>query len=116
MIEPYYQIFKEKLKEVKFKDMKTLFPTVDKFVKEVNPDLEKNGLLCPIVLDKNGVTIRSGAHRYEYFKDKYESTLCYVGNNGNETKFFQLLNVFCWRNHPVKQPEFLKSMYEKGAE
>ncbi len=23
MIEPYYQIFKEKLKEVKFKDMKT---------------------------------------------------------------------------------------------
>ena len=54
MIEPYYQIFKEKLKEVKFKDMKTLFPTVDKFVKEVNPDLEKNGLLCPIVLDKDG--------------------------------------------------------------
>ena len=38
MIEPYYQIFKEKLKEVKFKDMKILFPTVDKFVKEVNPD------------------------------------------------------------------------------
>jgi hypothetical protein len=27
MIEPYYQIFKEKLKEVKFKDMKILFPT-----------------------------------------------------------------------------------------
>jgi hypothetical protein len=40
----------------------------------------------------------------------------YVGNNGNETKFFQLLNIFCWKNHPVKQPEFLKSMYEKGAE
>jgi hypothetical protein len=69
--------------------------------------------LCPIVLD-DGVTIRSGAHRYEYFKDKYESTLCYVGNNGNETKFFQLLNILL--DHPVKQPEFLKSMYEKGAE
>jgi hypothetical protein len=68
MIEPYYQIFKEKLKEVKFKDMKILFPTVDKFVKEVNPDLEKNGLLCPIVLDKDGVTIRSGAHRYDILK------------------------------------------------
>ena len=95
MIEPYYQIFKEKLKEV-------------------NPDLEKNGLLCPIVLDKDGVTIRSGTHRYEYFKDKYESTLCYVGDNGEETKFFQLLNVFCWKNHPVKQSDFLKSMYEKG--
>jgi hypothetical protein len=45
MIEPYYQIFKEKLKEVKFKDMKTLFPTVDKFVKEVNPDLEKKWII-----------------------------------------------------------------------
>ena len=114
MLEPHYQIFKDKLKEVKFKDMKTLFPTMEKFVKEVNLDLEKNGLLCPIVLDKDSKTIRSGTHRYEYFKDKYESTLCYVGNNGEETKFFQLLNVFCWRNHPVKQSDFLKSMYEKG--
>ena len=35
MLEPHYQIFKDKLKEVKFKDMKTLFPTTDKFVKEV---------------------------------------------------------------------------------
>ena len=33
----------------------------------------------------------SGAHRYEYFKDKYESTLCYVGSDGDKTKFFQLL-------------------------
>ena len=55
MLEPHYQIFKDKLKEVKFKDMKTLFSTTDKFVKEVNPDLEKNGLLCPIVLDKDEV-------------------------------------------------------------
>ena len=49
MLEPHYQIFK---------DMKTLFPTMEKFVKEVNPDLEKNGLLCPIVLDKDSKTIR----------------------------------------------------------
>ena len=116
MLEPYYQIFKERLKEVKFKDMKILFPTMDKFKKEVNPDMEKNGLLCPIVLDADGVHIRSGVHRYEYFKDKYESTLCYVGDNGDETKFFQYLNVFCWENHPVKKPEFLKSMYEKVVE
>ena len=114
MLEPHYQIFKERLKEVKFKDMKTLFPTMDKFKSEVNPDMEKNGLLCPIVLDKDGITIRSGTHRYEYFKDKHESTLCYVGVNGDETKFFQYLNVFCWRNHPVKESNFLKSMYEKG--
>ena len=114
LIEPYYQIFKDKLKEVKFKDMKTHFPTIGKFIKKINPDFEKNGLLCPIVLDSDGVHIRSGAHRYEYFKDKYESTLCYVGENGDKTKFFQLLNVFCWRNHPVQQEDFLKGMYEKG--
>ena len=29
MLEPHYQIFKDRLKEVKFKDMKTLFPTVE---------------------------------------------------------------------------------------
>ena len=53
MLEPYYQIHKDKLKEVKFKNMKTLFPTMNRFTKKVKPDLEKNGLLCPIVLDKN---------------------------------------------------------------
>ena len=116
MLEPHYQIFKDKLKEVKFKDMKTHFPTVDRFTQKINPDFKKNGLLCPIVLDSDGIHIRSGAHRHEYFKDKHESTLCYVGDNGEETKFFQLLNVFCWENHPVKKPEFLKSMYEKAVE
>ena len=112
ILKPYYQIFKDRLKEIKFKDMKTLFPTINKFVKEINPDLEKNGLLCPIVLDRNEIIIRSGTHRYEYFKNKYESTLCYVGKDGHETKFFQLLNVFCWRNHPVNKSDFLKLMYE----
>ena len=114
IIKPYYQIFKDNLKLVKFKDMKTLFPTMEKFKVEVNSDIDKNGLLCPIVLDKDSITIRSGTHRYEFFKDKYESTLCYIGINGDKTKFFQLLNVFCWKNHPVKQPDFLESMYEKG--
>ena len=37
MLEPYYQIFKDRLKEVKFKDMKTLFPTMDKFKKKSKP-------------------------------------------------------------------------------
>ena len=115
MLEPHYQIFKDRLKEIKFKDMKILFPIIDRFVEKINPDLEKNGLLCPIVLDKN-INIRSGTHRYEYFKDKHKSTLCYVGDNGEETKFFQYLNVFCWENHPVKQPELLKSMYDKAVE
>ena len=116
MLEPHYQIFKDKLKEVKFKDMKTHFPTVDKFVDKINPDFKERGLLCPIVLDADGVHIRSGAHRHEYFKDKYESTLCYVGVNGEETKFFQYLNVFCWENHPVKKPKFIKLMYDKVIE
>ena len=70
MLEPHYQIFKDKLREVKFKDMRTHFPTIDQFVKKINPDFEKNGLLCPIVLDADGIYIRSGAHRHEYFKDK----------------------------------------------
>ena len=115
MLEPHYQIFKDKLKEVKFKDMKLLFPTMDKFKKEVNADMENNGLLCPIVLDKDGITVRSGTHRHEYFKNKYESTLCYMTTSHEETKFFQLLNVFCWRNHPVQKPEFLKQMYDKNV-
>jgi hypothetical protein len=116
MLEPYYQVFKDKLKEVKFKDMKTHFPTVEKFETEMNADFEKNKLLCPIVLDADGIHIRSGRHRYEYFKDKYESTLCYVGATGDETKLFQYINVFCWKNHPVQKVDFLKSIYEKGVD
>ena len=107
IIEPYYQIFKDKLKEVKFKDMKTLFPTISKFEKKIKPDMEKNGLLCPIVLDPDGVRIRSGAHRYEYFKNKYESTRCYVSTTSSDAKFLQYLNAFCWRNHPVKRIDYL---------
>ena len=67
MLEPHYQIFKDKLKEVKFKDMKTHFPTVDSFVIKINLDFEERGLLCPIVLDADGVHIRSGVHRYKIF-------------------------------------------------
>ena len=115
IIEPLYQLFPKKLKKVQFKDMKTLFPTMDKFKKEVNPDMETNSLLCPIVLDKDGATIRSGTHRYEFFKDKYTETLCYVGDNGEETKFFQLLNVFCWRNHPLQQPNMLVDLITRGV-
>ena len=107
IIEPYYQIFKDKLKEVNFKDLKTVVPTVGEFEKKINPDMEKNGLLCPLVLDSDGVTIRSGTHRYEYFKNKYESTRCYVSTTGSEAKFLQLLNAFCWRNHPVKRIDYL---------
>ena len=116
MLEPHYQIFKNKLTEVKFTDMKTHFPTQSEFVKKINSDFEKNGLLCPIVLDADGLHIRSGTHRHEYFKDKYKSTLCYVGVNREETKFFQYLNVFCWENHPVKKPKFIKLMYDKVIE
>jgi len=111
IIEPYYQIFKDKLKEVKFKDMKILFPTVGKFEQKIYPDFDKNKLLCPIVLDADGVRIRSGTHRYEYFKNKYESTLCYVTTTSPEAKFLQLLNAFCWRNHPVKRIDYLMGAF-----
>ncbi len=43
MLEPHYQIFKDKLEEVKFKNMKTLFPTVDNFAQKINPDFEEKG-------------------------------------------------------------------------
>ena len=38
MLEPHYQVFKDKLKEVKFKNMKTHFPTVGSFVIKINQD------------------------------------------------------------------------------
>ena len=112
IIEPYYQLFKDKLKEIKFKDMKTIFPPQPKFEQKIHPDFDKNKLLCPIVLDSDGVTIRSGTHRYEYFKNKYESTLCYVASTGSEAKFLQYLNAFCWRNHPVNRIDYLMGALE----
>ena len=42
MLEPHYQIFKDKLKEVKFKNMKTHFPTVNIFVKKITSALKDN--------------------------------------------------------------------------
>jgi hypothetical protein len=87
--------------------MKTLFPTMDKFKQEINPDMEKNNLLCPIVLDKDGTTIRSGTHRYEFFKDKYTETLCYVGDNGEETKFFSIIKCILLEKSSCSKPQYV---------
>ena len=35
MLEPHYQIFKDRLKKVKFKDMKILFPTMENLQKKL---------------------------------------------------------------------------------
>jgi hypothetical protein len=50
-----------------------------------------------------------------FLKTNTTETLCYVGNNGEETKFFQLLNVFCWKNHPVQNPNMLVDLITIGV-
>jgi hypothetical protein len=50
-----------------------------------------------------------------FLKTNMTETLCYVGDNGEETKFFQLLNVFCWRNHPLQQPNMLVDLITIGV-
>ena len=53
VIWPLYMVFKERLQLKKFDDIKIIHNTHVEFKQIVRADVEKNGLLCPMVVDKD---------------------------------------------------------------
>lgn len=100
VIWPWYRIFRSKLQLVKFKDVKVIHGTHNEFKQTVKNDLEKNGLLCPMVLDRE-YQLHSGNHRFKILKNLGDASLFYIGNNDAEVNFFSRLNVEVWKMHPV---------------
>lgn len=99
LIWPSYRIFKSKLRIVKFEDVKLVHGTHNEFKQTIKDDLEKNGLLCPMVLD-NDYVLHNGNHRFKILKKLGDASFFYVANNDAEVNFFSRLNVEVWKMHP----------------
>jgi hypothetical protein len=96
---PLYTIFKDRLELRKFEDLKMIHGTHAEFKATVRSDIEKNGLLCPIVIDLKN-EIRNGNHRFKSIRKHGDASFFYVAKTDQEVNFFSRLNVLCWELHP----------------
>jgi len=99
VIWPLYMLFKNKLKLVKFDDVVLRHGTHAEFKQTVRHDVSRNGLLCPMVLDKDNV-LRNGNHRFKVLRKHGDASLFYVAEDDAEVAFFSRMNVKVWEMHP----------------
>jgi len=99
VIWPWYMVFKERLEIKKFDDIKLVHGVHADFKQTVRADIEKNGLLCPLVVDKD-LVLRNGNHRLRAIRKHGDASFFYVARSDEEVNFFSRLNVLCWELHP----------------
>jgi len=98
VIWPYYMVFKERLILKKFDDIKIIH-WGRSLKQNVWADVEKNGLLCPMVIDKKN-QLRDGNHRFRMLSKEGDASLFYKATSDDEVNFFSMLNILCWDLHP----------------
>ena len=66
--------------------------------------MEKDGLLCPMVVDWNN-DVRNGANRFAVLKKGKlaDGSLFYKARSPEEVNFFGRLNVEVWEMHKAKK-------------
>ena len=97
-----YQLFPLRLelnyyKNVKINNIKYNFQS------NLKEDLEKNGLLCPMILDKNNNLTKS-TNRFLILKKFSDASLFYKTKNDKEINFFEQLNLIVWKMHTENKP------------
>ena len=96
---PLYRIWKNRLELRKFEELKIIHGTHAEFKGTVRRDIEKQGLLCPIVIDQDN-QIRNGNHRFKSIRKHADASFFYVAKSDEEVNFFSRLNVLTWKLHP----------------
>ena len=96
---PLYMVFKHRLVTKKFDDIKIVHTAHADFKRTIREDIEQNGLLCPLVIDKDN-RLRNGNHRFKAIRKFGDGSLFYQANSREEVNFFSRLNVLCWELHP----------------
>ena len=106
---PQYQLFKNRLVLKELKDLNLVHKPIETSINRVKGQMEKLGLLCPIVLSpSNDNLIQTGTNRFlELQRQQYDSTLCYKPIDAHEAKFMQVVNVLTLKHHPFKKPSFI---------
>jgi hypothetical protein len=104
IVHPLYQLFPSRLELIYFDEVKLEHDTHD-FKVSIKFDMEKNGLLCPMVLDKDNV-LRSGEHRFKILTNSKlaDASLFYKIKNEAELNFLSNLNVSVWKLHSAGTP------------
>jgi len=106
---PQYQLFKNRLILKELKDLSLVHKPIERSINRVKGQMEKLGLLCPIVLspfDDN--LIQTGTNRFlEIQRQQYDATLCYRPIDAHEAKFMQVVNVLTLKHHPFEKPSFI---------
>jgi hypothetical protein len=67
--------------------------------------MERNGLLCPMILDSHN-NLRNGTHRFKILhKLKLaDGSLFYKAKDDRELNFLSKLNVVVWKLHSANTP------------
>ena len=106
---PQYQLFKNRLVLKELKSLSLVHKPIEKSIKRVRGQMEKLGLLCPIVLspfDDN--LVQTGTNRFlELQRQQYDATLCYRPIDAHEAKFMQVVNVLTLKHYPFEKPTFI---------
>ena len=98
VIWPHYMVFKERLVLKKFDDVKIIHWGRN-LKQDVWSDVEKNGLLCPMVIDEKD-QLRDGNHRFRMLSKQGDASFFYKTTSDDEVNFFSMLNILCWELHP----------------
>ena len=99
VIWPLYRVFKERLQLIKFDVIKIIHSTVNEFKQTIREDIKVNGLLCPLVVDKN-LNLRNGNHRFKAIKKFGDASIFYKAQSDEEVNFLSRFNVKIWEMHP----------------
>ena len=106
---PQYQLFKNRLVLKELKSLSLVHKPIEKSIKRVRGQMEKLGLLCPIVLspfDDN--LVQTGTNRFlELQRQQYDATLCYRPIDAHEAKFMQVVDVLTLKHYPFEKPTFI---------
>jgi hypothetical protein len=95
-------LFPIRLELLWFDDVKQIFTPHNDFKKSTKESMEKEGLLCPMVVDWNN-DIRNGANRFAILKKGKlaDGSLFYKARSPEELNFLGRLNVEVYEMHKV---------------
>jgi hypothetical protein len=88
-----------------FDGIKVVHAPHNEFKQTIKDDMEKNGLLCPMVVDMNNC-LRNGTHRFKILSKLKlaDASLFYRARDDRELSFLSKLNVVVWKLHQAKTP------------
>jgi hypothetical protein len=106
VISPKNQLFETRLKLVRLSEIRSSFTAHSDFKQKIRNEINSDGLLNPIVVDKD-LNLKSGTHRIHALRKECDSMLAYVAESEDEVKFFSFLGTTIWKNNINVDPDDL---------